>query len=258
MSVWRILSSTGTTHAGRTPGATLRRVALIVARMTGKRVGDTATRMFELRSPSCGRSDHRPKMLSLRSRLVQFSFHLHYKAQSLPHVRQVRLVSLVKDRLDEILWITLRRLARYLQQAVKAGRASVSPRKDFQIGGRDCARSLGPLQARLPAKLRQQRRSRREMARSGAPPGRRACLLRAQFGKGEPAAPASPSRGPGNGILRAETGGLFQAQNAGEQSEFGSQTTLRLTNPPELRGFLSTRKPPRFVGTAWSGMQGSN
>ena len=60
------------------------------------------------------------------------------------------------------------------------------------------------------------------------------------------AAPASPSRGPGNGILRAETGGLFQAQNAGEQSEFGSQTTLRLTNPPELRGFLSTRKPPRF------------
>src|SRR5271167_4915729 len=58
-------------------------------------------------------------------------------------------------------------------------------------------------------------------------------------------------RGPGNGILRAETGGLFQAQNAGEQSEFGSQTTLRLTNPPELRGFLSTRKPPRFVGTAW-------
>ena len=61
-------------------------------------------------------------------------------------------------------------------------------------------------------------------------------FLRAQFGKGEPAAPASPSRGPGNGILRAETGGLFQAQNAGEQSEFGSQTTLRLTNPPELRG----------------------
>ena len=76
-------------------------------------------------------------------------------------------------------------------------------------------------------------------------------FLRAQFGKGEPAAPASPSRGPGNGILRAETGGLFQPQNAGEQSEFGSQTTLRLTNPPELRGFLSTRKPPRFVGTAW-------
>ena len=74
----------------------------------------------------------------------------------------------------------------------------------------------------------------------------------------EAAAPASPSRGPGNGILRAETGGRIQAQNAGEQSEFGSQTTLRLTNPPELRGFLSTRKPPRFVGTAWWGMQELN
>ena len=37
----------GTTHAGRTP-AHWWRVALIVARMTGKRVGvDTATRMLE-------------------------------------------------------------------------------------------------------------------------------------------------------------------------------------------------------------------
>ena len=37
----------GTTHAGRTP-AHRRRVALIVARMTGKRVGlDTSTRMLE-------------------------------------------------------------------------------------------------------------------------------------------------------------------------------------------------------------------
>ena len=37
----------GTTHAGRTPEH-WRRVALIVARMTGKRVGvDTATRMLE-------------------------------------------------------------------------------------------------------------------------------------------------------------------------------------------------------------------
>ena len=60
-----------------------------------------------------------------------------------------------------------------------------------------------------------------------------------------------PSRGPGSGILRAETGGRVQVQNARERWEFGSQTTLRLTNPPELRGFLSTRKPPRFVGTAW-------
>ena len=70
------------------------------------------------------------------------------------------------------------------------------------------------------------------------------------IGRRSAPASASPSRGPGNGILRAETGGRIQAQNAGEQSEFGSQTTLRLTNPPELRGFLSTRKPPRFVGTA--------
>jgi hypothetical protein len=37
----------GTTHAGRTP-AHWQRVALIVARMTGKRIGlDTATRMLE-------------------------------------------------------------------------------------------------------------------------------------------------------------------------------------------------------------------
>ena len=76
-------------------------------------------------------------------------------------------------------------------------------------------------------------------------------ILLVVIGRRSASAPASPSRGPGNGILRAETGGRIQAQNAGEQSEFGSQTTLRLTNPPELRGFLSTRKPPRFVGTAW-------
>ena len=74
------------------------------------------------------------------------------------------------------------------------------------------------------------------------------------FTNEQPASLQCDARGPGNGILRAETGGLFQAQNAGEQSEFGSQTTLRLTNPPELRGFLSTRKPPRFVGTVWSEM----
>ena len=54
----------------------------------------------------------------------------------------------------------------------------------------------------------------------------------------------------GNGILWAETGGRFQAQNAGERPEFGSQTALSLTNRPELRGFLPTRKPRRFAGTA--------
>src|SRR5271166_1711185 len=62
----------------------------------------------------------------------------------------------------------------------------------------------------------------------------RKSFLRAQFGEREASAPASPSRGPGNGILRAETGGRFQAQNAGERPEFGSQTATRLTNRPEL------------------------
>ena len=46
----------------------------------------------------------------------------------------------------------------------------------------------------------------------------------------QPPASASPSRGPGNGILWAETGGRFQPQNAGERPEFGSQTATRLTN----------------------------
>jgi hypothetical protein len=42
-----IILPDGTTHAGRKPGH-WRRVALIVARMTGKRVGvDTATRMLD-------------------------------------------------------------------------------------------------------------------------------------------------------------------------------------------------------------------
>ncbi len=45
----------GTTHAGRTP-AHWRRVALFVARLTGKRVGvDTATRMLERRDRTADR-----------------------------------------------------------------------------------------------------------------------------------------------------------------------------------------------------------
>ena len=43
--------------------------------------------------------------------------------------------------------------------------------------------------------------------------------------------------------MRAETGGGFQAQNAGERPEFCSQTALRLANRPKLREFLWTRKP---------------
>ena len=55
----------------------------------------------------------------------------------------------------------------------------------------------------------------------------------------------------GNGILRAETGGGFQAQNAGERPEFCSQTAIRRANRPKLREFLWTKKPRRFAGTAW-------
>ncbi len=49
-------------------------------------------------------------------------------------------------------------------------------------------------------------------------------ILLVVIGRRSASAPASPSRGPGNGILWAETGGRFQAQNAGERPEFGSQT----------------------------------
>ena len=70
-------------------------------------------------------------------------------------------------------------------------------------------------------------------------------ILLVVIGRRSASAPASPSRGPGNGILRAETGGRIQVPNAGERSEFGSQTATRLTNRPKLRGFLPTRKPRR-------------
>ena len=76
-------------------------------------------------------------------------------------------------------------------------------------------------------------------------------VLLVVLGRRSAPASASPSCGPGNGVLRAETGGRFQAQNAGERPEFGSQTATRLTNRPELRGFLLTRKPRRFARTAW-------
>ena len=55
------------------------------------------------------------------------------------------------------------------------------------------------------------------------------------IGRCSASAPASPSRGPGNGILPAETGGRIQAQNTGERSEFGSQTATRLANRPKLK-----------------------
>jgi len=68
-------------------------------------------------------------------------------------------------------------------------------------------------------------------------------------GDRDASASASPSLGPGTGILRAETGGGFQAQNAGERPEFCSQTALRLANRPKLREFLWIRKPRRFAET---------
>ena len=76
-------------------------------------------------------------------------------------------------------------------------------------------------------------------------------ILLVVIGRRSASASASPSRGPGNGILWAETGGRIQVPNAGERSEFGSQTATRLTNRPKLRGFLQTRKPRRFAGTVW-------
>jgi len=59
-------------------------------------------------------------------------------------------------------------------------------------------------------------------------------------------ASASPSLGPGNGILRAETGGGFQAQNAGEWPEFCSQTALRPSAPPmcATREAICVRRSP--------------
>ena len=108
--------------------------------------------------------------------------------------------------------------------------------------------------APLRRKRAKDRRDRRLQAR---PADAVACRLR-QAGRAvryhrrrSAPASASPSRGPGNGILWAETGGRFQPQNAGERPEFGLQTATRLTNRPELRGFLPARKPRRFAGTVW-------
>ena len=86
---------------------------------------------------------------------------------------------------------------------------------------------------------------------SGSPARRAGALAQAEFeegfhaprillvviGRRSASAPASPSRGPGNGILRAETSGRFQAQNAGERSEFGSQTATRRAIGQKLRSW---------------------
>ena len=80
-------------------------------------------------------------------------------------------------------------------------------------------------------------RAERTILRAANPPCR--------HGTRSASASASPSRAPGNGILRAETGGRIQAQNAGERREFGSQTAIRLANRPKLRGFC---RPLNRVG----------
>ena len=78
----------------------------------------------------------------------------------------------------------------------------------------------------------------------------RKSFLRAQLGEREASAPASPSRGPGNGILRADWRAILGAEQR-KRWEFGSQTATDLSNRPELQGSLLTRKPRRFAGTAW-------
>src|SRR5271165_5916660 len=52
-------------------------------------------------------------------------------------------------------------------------------------------------------------------------------------------------------MARPETAGLFQAQNAGEQSDFRFADHAAPHYPSESRGFLCTGKPRRFAGTAW-------
>ena len=70
-------------------------------------------------------------------------------------------------------------------------------------------------------------------------------------------APTSPSRGPGNGILRAETGGRIQARTAGERSEFGSQTARRLATT-EITGLLRTRNRVGLLGLDGGGRVAPN
>ena len=68
-------------------------------------------------------------------------------------------------------------------------------------------------------------------------------ILLVVIGRRSASAPASPSRGPGNGILPAETGGRFQGQNVGEGAEFGSETGTHLDGNCE--GFC---RPGNCVG----------
>ncbi len=73
-------------------------------------------------------------------------------------------------------------------------------------------------------------------------------ILLIVIGRRSAASSASPSRDPGNGILRAETGGRFQAQNTGERSEFGSQTAARLATDGNCEGFCRPGNRVGFLG----------
>ena len=66
---------------------------------------------------------------------------------------------------------------------------------------------------------------------------------------------ASPSRGPGNGILWAETGGRFQPQNAGERPEFGSQRKNACVLSPFEEALITIwQRRTRGSGlSSWSG-----
>jgi hypothetical protein len=159
--------------------------------------------------------------------------------------------------------------------AVREGKSERSIRMTISLGFISPVLAKAAMEGRLPRGFSVKRlvdlpmlwseqwdcRRRFRFEPNSADPSRsflRAAYLRVVVGKRPASAPASRSRGPGNGILRAETGGGFRAQNAGERSEFGSQTATRLPNRPELRGFPPTRKPRRFAGTARWAMQGSN
>ena len=73
-------------------------------------------------------------------------------------------------------------------------------------------------------------------------------ILLVIIGRRPTSAPASPSRGPGNGILRTETGRSFEVQNAGERPEFCSQTALRRCASLTDRNYESLCGPGNHVG----------
>ena len=140
---------------------------------------------------------------------------------------------------------------RWLGTGLSPLRALLSARRESSLSSSEGAQPLlRPLHLVVPpdrpadALVRAMGRHRTAGAGSGSSrtplihpaPFRAPQILLVVIGRRSASASASPSRGLGNGILRAETGGRIQAQNAGERPEFGSQTTLRLANRPKLTG----------------------